>query len=922
MKRTMLTAVAACAAITLSAAVTRAVEAPAKDQPKQYAITSWGDIILCYGPGTDPAMDTPQALENMIRHWKGRGYNGVYMRTDLGQVKPLIRRNPITATTQASAGTGNSDPRLSPMYKYIDRVMSGFDFHTIGEQLSAKHGFEWWAWHPHVYSDGAPEWAGGPGRIWPWTYVYTHVLDHPEIVTVDRAGNKYWMVREFAYPIARESKVAEFVHMARAFGVKRFISCMRSETTQLQAAPVKADQYGFNQPVVDDMKRLHGIDIMTDPRFDVNLASFDPKDPAVQKWHVLRGSYVTQYHRELRTSLREVDPEIEIAVTLAGERVGPPLGNWITDWRTWVDEGLVDAIITPVTFEASLIHDAVEKGYLTHNREDIGVASHETIRDYIARSKHPQIQVISSNAPPYLFPAPPEGAHGWRIDAWYSAYHLAWYQRWWKQCVKDVEELGHIRFIHQNFDDFPVGGIGHAGGWGDARYDPARRSSPGGWLTLGDGADAKPTAIEAVARGNAGRSIRLTSAGDGAPSPLIGMHRSFPDRSGIYTTVDNAITNGKAVFEFWVYRESEQSGISAHLQDKDTDGDVAIKIAPGTGKVSCAIAKNGGDFAWKEAAFTVPVKQWQRFAIEVDLDHRVYSGRTGEGTDATLLWREVGIAHPPPRVIEHFNVGLPIEVPSYKMFTQVQFVPQGLAGAVTHVDDVAVNWTPTLHYTKPRPKAFFHDDFERHAVDGPINSARTHRGGMWTSSGDAGAGAFRVTNDTSFGEGVKALLATAGGTVVAKGEPLRHIPNSHITVDLDVFVRSDKDYPHVMPDPTTTSNHRATVGLRRKGSSDYAAAAIASGGTWWLWDGARFVDSKTRVTYDVWNHLQIAVDAPSGAYRTVVQPVGEMPTLVGAARLGETIVINSDLEFFIQTSDTENHLSLYDNVLVTAGSRP
>lgn len=112
------------------------------------------------------------------------------------------------------------------------------------------------------------------------------------------------------------------------------------------------------------------------------------------------------------------------------------------------------------------------------------------------------------------------------------------------------------------------------------------------------------------------------------------------------------------------------------------------------------------------------------------------------------------------------------------------------------------------------------------------------------------------------------------------------------------------------------------IGLRRKGSNDYAAVALASGGTWWLWDGARFVDTKARVTYDVWNHVQIAVDAPTGAYRFVIQPVGEMPTLAGTAKLGEAIVTNSDLEFFIDTSDTPEHVSLYDNVLVTAGSRP
>ncbi len=914
--------------------------------PKLYAITSWGDIVAMYGPGTDPAMDTPQALENMIRHWKARGYTGVYMRTDLGQIDPLIRRNPITATTQASGGTGNSDPRLSWLYKYIDRVQAEFDFHQVGAKLSQKIGFEWWAWHPHLYSDGAPEWAGapGPGHIWPWTYCDQYKFDHPEIVTIDRKGNKYWMVREYAYAGARQSKVAEFVHMTKTFGIKRFIACMRSEATQIQDPPDKADRYGFNQPVVDDMKRLCGVDIMTDPRFDVDSSSFDPKDPMVEKWHDLRGSYVTQFYRELRKALREVDPSIELAVTLAGEHVGPPLGNWRLDWRTWVDEGLVDAIIAPVYFEASLDKDAGKKGYLTFGREEIGMVSHQVLGDYIAKSKHPQIKVIATAAEPYIFAKPPAGADGWRVDAWYSAYHLAWYQRWWKQCVKDVETTGYIKFFSQNFDDFPEGGAGYAGGWGDARYNPAIHACPGVWFKLGDGSDALPTATSKTAHGDSGRAIKLTSPGElpapsaavqntnpvltasatsASPSSLTAIHNSFPDRSGLYSGIDNAITNGTATFEFWVYRDSKDSSLSALLQDTGSERDVALKIAPGSGKVSYSTARREGSAAWTEVDFAVPVRQWQRLAIEVDLDRRVYHGYAGEGQRAASLWRDVPIEQPKSRrIIEHFNVMQPVEVPTYKMFRQVQFIPEGKTGSVSYLDDVAVNWTPTLYYTKPRPKAFFQDDFERHAVDAPINNARTSRGGMWLTTSDAGTSAFTVTNDTSFGEGVNSLCATAGGTVVARGEPLRHIPNSYITVDLDVYVRSDKDYPYLMPDPTTTSNHRAMMGLRRKGTTDYAAAVLASQGTWWFWDGSRFTDSKVRVAYDVWNHIQIAIDAPTGAYGIVVQPVGEMPTLLGTAKLGEAIVINTDLEFFIETSETEHHLSLYDNVLVTAGARP
>jgi hypothetical protein len=50
--------------------------------PKRNLIPSCGDMCLVYGLGTDAAMDTAEAMENMVRHWKGHGFKGVYLRTD------------------------------------------------------------------------------------------------------------------------------------------------------------------------------------------------------------------------------------------------------------------------------------------------------------------------------------------------------------------------------------------------------------------------------------------------------------------------------------------------------------------------------------------------------------------------------------------------------------------------------------------------------------------------------------------------------------------------------------------------------------------------------------------------------------------------------------------------------------------------
>jgi hypothetical protein len=329
-------------------------------EPRDYILPSWGDIVYSYGPGVDPALDSPEAFEHMIKYWKGRGFKGVFLRTDLAQLDPnSIRRNPVSK---------QENPRLAVAWKYIDEVMDRFDVHQVGNAISEKNGFEFWAWHAHTFSDGAPETAGAPGtgRMWPWSYCAKYTFDHPDAVTTNRTHTRrQWMVREYGYPEARATKVAEFVYMAKKFGLRRFVVENRSEASQMQAPPDNADRFAFNDIVVKDMKAKYGVDILTDPRFDVDSRSFNSLDPMVENWHKLRGEYFTQFFRDLRKALKDVDPKIQIAASLAGERIGPPMGNWFTDWRTWVDEGLIDAIVSPCDFDAYPTSDNILIKYIT-----------------------------------------------------------------------------------------------------------------------------------------------------------------------------------------------------------------------------------------------------------------------------------------------------------------------------------------------------------------------------------------------------------------------------------------------------------------------------------------------------------------------------------------------------------------------------
>ena len=749
--------------------------------------------------------------------------------------------------------------------------------------------------------------------MWPWSYVTKYTYEHPETVVVDRKGNYYWMIREYAYPGERSSKVDEFVYMAKHDGLKRFIACMRSEASQVQPATDKADRYGFNAPVVHDMRALFGVDILTDPRFDVDSPKFDPCDPMVQNWHNLRGTYVTQLYRELRERLREVDPNIKIAITLSGDYTGPVIGNIRLDWRTWIDEGLIDEIIAPVTFEATYDLESDSKGYLTNVRSGKGTVPFSVLREYIDHSKHPEIKLISSGGPVYFFTPPPEGTDGWRCAAWYDEYHLAWSQRW-QQWKKDLKDFGDIKFFEQNFDKFPINDRGAAGGRGDMFYRASTRTCEGCWYKLGDGNDAKPVVQNIMKHGDKGNAIKLTRTDDGRTS-LTALHNGAPDRSKFSGCLDNAITNGNCTFEFWLYRDNDASSVSVYFQGDAGENDVGLFVAAGTGKLSYSDKGK-----WVECDYALPVKKWQKFTIKIDLDNKNYSAYTGTDNPVQLCGK-ITYAEPKPRFTSLHGVDIPISVPAYKIFNRLAFVPQGKVGNVMYLDDVMVKWVPTMHYIEPGTNVYLADDFETHPVDAAMNALKAPVGGVWKSSSAAPADSFYVHNGTSFGEGVRCMRSKGGSDItIGEADKLKLDADNIVTLDFDIFIRSNKDYPYIIPDPTTRSNHRTAICLE-KASDSKVIGIYAGDGTWQYWNGDKYVDSGIGIAYDVWNHVQLALDTSAGSYSIVVQPVGEMPTFAAKGNWAKDTKVGDEVYLRISPSNTAEHISCYDNIAIAYGQK-
>ncbi len=863
---------------------------------KKNLIPSWGDICLVYGPGTDASMDTDQAMSNMVRHWQARGFTGVYLRTDLSQFPPgsIIRHE---ANTQ-------SNPTLAVVWHLIDEVLARNDPHTSLRKAAEEVGFEYWMYHPHIYSEGAPVDVGVPGvgRMIPWSYMRTYHRDHPEVITIDREGNRQWMVPEYAYPGARADKVAEFAHMAKTYHPTGIIASMRSESSQLIPPPDHADQFGFNAPVVEEMQRRYQVDILADPRFDWKSPKFAPHDPLVEKWRELRGSYITQLYREIREAIRAADPQVRFAVYLSGEYVGPIMGNAKLDWRTWIDEGIVDALILPATFEATLDLDGDQKGYLTNVRSGTGLITCEQVKQHVLKSPHPQIEVIQTGASSYFYTSPPPGADGWQCDAWYDSYHKAWDERWrqWKQ---DLTDQGHIRFIEQNFDLFPSQGTGISGGIGDGRYDPQTHSCPGVWFKIGDGSDAQPFIQSKVHRGGSGNALALTG------KDITSLHYSSPDRSLPTSQLDLAISNGNAELSFWAFRESEQTSLTVYFSgNSNHEQDVALRIVPKTGRISLAKGTE-----WIDCGGVVPPQQWTRLAINVDVDHRTYT--VSVGTDQMMISPPMAFAPPAERTVVHLGVNLPIKVPSYRIFNKLHFVPGEGCDEPVYLDDVLVKWVPTLPDTPPGKETLLDIDFESSAA----GSTRLQAGsGLQVVPAAQFPEPFFVEQTTSYGPGVHCLRANGGGLLVSDFQSKLSLESSTtITIDWDLFIRSDQGFPYLIPDPTTRSTHHVVMGLEGSTAGKPLAEIDSAKGMWRIWSGEAYVDTDKLVQYDIWNHIQLAISPADRTYRFTVQPIGEVPMLIGQGTLNPAVNIREPLKLIIKPSATKDHISCYDNLKVT-----
>jgi hypothetical protein len=151
---------------------------------------------------------------------------------------------------------------------------------------------------------------------------------HPRYAMVDRTqSRRQWGVLCLAYPEVRRHFIRRYQRLLAAGRFDGLFVCLRSQSRPADFA----DQFGFNQPVRDDFLKRYGRDIWQE-------------DFEIADWRDLLGEYLTVFLAELKKSLEDSGTLLAVGAP-RGHVLGPPFGNITLQWKTWVEQEIVDHLV-------------------------------------------------------------------------------------------------------------------------------------------------------------------------------------------------------------------------------------------------------------------------------------------------------------------------------------------------------------------------------------------------------------------------------------------------------------------------------------------------------------------------------------------------------------------------------------------------
>lgn len=216
------------------------------------------------------------------------------------------------------------------------RTLEAYDPFDVALDEARRRGMSCWAWLTPLDDAGPVEsppivegWRGQVGK-----FQSAFGREHPEYQLLSPDGSDcLWGVYCFGHPEVRayfRSHVAE-VAARGPDGV------FLSNRTHSNLEKDKRQEYGFNPPLIEAYRQRHGAD----PR---EASAFD-----LERFSRILGEFYTEFLRESGQIVRDAGVRLSAAVSWTRKgRIAFRLGSLdrsFFDWKTWVDEGIVDELV-------------------------------------------------------------------------------------------------------------------------------------------------------------------------------------------------------------------------------------------------------------------------------------------------------------------------------------------------------------------------------------------------------------------------------------------------------------------------------------------------------------------------------------------------------------------------------------------------
>jgi len=130
-----------------------------------------------------------------------------------------------------------------------------------------------------------------------------------------------------------------------------------------------------------------------------------------------------------------------------------------------------------------------------------------------------------------------------------------------------------------------------------------------------------------------------------------------------------------------------------------------------------------------------------------------------------------------------------------------------------------------------------------------------------------------------------------------------------------------------MPGSRIKTSHTVHLAITDERGTELAAL-LNKNEHWECSQDGQIKPTSIPVALDCWNHVQLITDSSSGTYKVIIQPVGELPTVLASGRIPSS---SGGLRFEIKTSNSDElyeakqgtnialvNFSCFDNIRLTA----